>query len=102
MRVKCDSCNKRFEFKNPKKRKLTDKVSEIYFECPNCEEEFHSYYENEKVRKLMKENKQLQNKLKENITKAKFDSLMEEIKYNKRKIYKEQKILKTKKFSKFT
>lgn len=96
MFVKCDSCNVRFEFENPKKRKLTDQVSEIYFECPNCGEKFHSYYENEKVRNLMDENKKLQNKLKRDITKAKFDSLMDKIRYNKRKINKEQKSIKNK------
>jgi len=90
MFVKCDSCNIKFEFKNPKKRKLTDQISEIYFECPNCGEEFHSYYENEKVRELMTDNRKLQNKLKQDITKSKFDSLMEKIKYNKRRIDKEQ------------
>jgi len=94
MFVKCDSCNIKFEFKNPKKRKLTDKVSEIYFECPNCREKFHSYYENEKVRELMEENRKLQNELKKYITKAKFESLMKKIKYNKRKIDNEQKKIK--------
>lgn len=95
MFVKCDSCNKRFEFKNPKKRKLTDQISEIYFECPNCGDEFHSYYENEKVRGLIEKNMELQNELKQDITKAKFDSLMGKIKYNKRKIDKEQKFIKS-------
>jgi|GEM_PF-2733694 len=94
MFVKCDSCNIKFEFKNPKKRKLTDQVSEIYFECPNCGEKFHSYYENEKVRKLIGKNKELQNKLKADITQAKYESLMKKVKYNKRKIGKEQKRIK--------
>lgn len=93
MFVKCDSCNVRFKFKNPKKRKLTDQVSEIYFECSNCGEEFHSYYENEKVKELMKENRKLQSELKKNITKAKFESLMGKIKYNKKKINKEQRTI---------
>ena len=44
MFVKCDSCNIKFEFKNPKKRKLTDQVSEIYFECPNCGEKIPYKY----------------------------------------------------------
>lgn len=94
MFAKCDSCRKKLKFEKPKKRKLNDQVSEIYFECPNCGEEFHSYYENKKVRELMKENRELQNELKQDITKAKFDSVMEKIKYNKRKINREQENIK--------
>jgi len=96
MFVKCDSCSKKFKFKNPKKRKINDQISEIYFECPNCGEEFHSYYENEKVRELMIDSRKLQNKLKQDITKSKFDSLIEKIKYNKKRIDKEQKFIEKK------
>jgi DNA-directed RNA polymerase subunit RPC12/RpoP len=86
MKVKCDECNHYFEFK-PQRRDVKEGIVEVYIECPNCNEEYHSYYANERVKKLMQENAKLQKQARKN-------GKMTEIRENKDKIKEEQEKIK--------
>lgn len=63
----CDSCGKKFAVKSPKKKIHKDGLEGnlviYYISCPHCEKKFVSFVENEKIKKMIKENKFLRKKL---------------------------------------
>lgn len=57
MKVICDVCGHRFKMKKAKKvRRINEDIEEVYFECPHCETDYHSYYINDEIRDLILEN----------------------------------------------
>jgi len=61
--VICDKCMHHFNFVQPLRRRVksitSEKVIEIYFICPECKAEYHSYYETKETSRLMARNNAL-------------------------------------------
>jgi rubredoxin len=79
MKVKCDECNAEFEFKFPQSREINDKVTEIYFVCPECGAEYHSFYRTPEVDKLMWQNRCLTDRTLIRKNKEKIEKIQREI-----------------------
>ncbi|MBA2874322.1 hypothetical protein [Thermaerobacillus caldiproteolyticus] len=47
--VKCDHCANEFEI-NYQTRTIERDIQLAYFICPNCKQEYHSFYTNAKIR----------------------------------------------------
>lgn len=66
--IPCDNCKKKFVVKKPKKKIHSDgvegKLTIFYITCTHCKKKFVSFVENEKIRKMIKQNKILHNRLK--------------------------------------
>ena len=93
MKISCEQCNKSFELSenNFKRKNATKGITQVYLEYPNCKVEYHSYYENDKVIKLMKVNAELQ-KAARSSSRTYGTTLA--IKANKERIEKEQEKIK--------
>ena len=93
MKISCEQCNEDFELSKDrfKRKKVAKGITQVYLECPNCKAEYHSYYENDKVIKLMKVNAELQIAAR---SKSKTYATTLAIKANKEKIEKEQEKIK--------
>ena len=89
MQISCEQCWKKFELSEDrfKKKTVAKGITQIYLECPNCKTEYHSYYENDKVIKLMEANAELQ--IVSRNTSRTYGTMLA-IKANKEKIEKEQ------------
>lgn len=48
--VVCDKCNKDFKLE-PKVKKYSKGVEELYFRCPYCKKRYSSYFTDENIRK---------------------------------------------------
>lgn len=94
MKVKCERCKKRYELEEPKERNVTDEIIEVYFVCPHCDHEVHSFYKNQKVIRLMQENAKLQQEIRGPVDNEKYVKVMNQIKENKDKIIAEQEAIK--------
>lgn len=90
MKVKCDRCKKRYGLEEPDEREINDEVTEVYFVCPECGAEFHSFYKNSKVNKLIEKNKKHQNDLQDVDDDNKRNLILSKIRGNKHLIKKEQ------------
>ena len=89
MKISCEQCHKSFDLAEDrfKRKKVTKDIIQVYLECPECKAEYHSYYENNKVIKLMKINAELQIVARSS---SRTYGTMLAIKANKEKIEKEQ------------
>ena len=103
MQITCNKCEVEFELKKKlfKRRKIADGIEEIYLECPDCKAEYHSYYENEKVKEIMAKNKELQNELVNGTnlntrTTEQLQDIQDKIIENKKAIMREQNKIKKK------
>lgn len=82
-----EGCNKQFEVKEFKERKLKGGVREIYFKCTHCNKKYICFYTDREIRKLQtdlrnkrsntkrEEIEQLQQRIKEKMDKLKVEML---------------------------
>ena len=94
MKVKCERCKKRYDFVEPQERKINDDVTEVYFVCPHCDHEVHSFYKNDKIIRLMQENAKLQQVIQGPVNDDKYEETMKQIRANKQKVIDEQEVIK--------
>lgn len=52
--IQCDNCNALFEPQKPKRKVLTGLAYEFYWNCPECNHKYISYYTNQKIRRDIK------------------------------------------------
>ncbi|MGX5426940.1 hypothetical protein [Bacillus cereus] len=62
-KVICKQCEREFEIKEIKSKRITDNIEEYYFECSECSVEQHCFYADKVVRKLMQHQKDLRSRL---------------------------------------
>ena len=93
MKVKCEKCKKRYELEKPKERNITDEIIEVYFICPLCDHEVHSFYKNKKAMRLMNKNGEYQKELKNTEDDNRRNLLLGKIRGNKFLIEKEQEVI---------
>lgn len=88
--VPCDNCKKKFVVKKPKVKTHKDAVEGIlkiyYIECKHCKKKFVSFVENEKIKTMVKNNKILQNDLRNAKDDNDYIKLLEESEKNLKKI----------------
>lgn len=53
MKVICDKCGFHFDVVELNIEKVKKDIERNYFRCPNCGEEYTSYYSNDKIRHLI-------------------------------------------------
>jgi len=88
--VPCDSCKKRFVVRKPKKKIHNDgiegRLTIYYIQCTNCKEKFVSFVESKKIKTMIKENKQLQNRLRTIKDDAEYVQALDEFEKNTSRI----------------
>lgn len=66
-RTFCDECNEMFEIKGLKNKRAGlhkgQRVSIKYFECPHCNAKYPYLYENNEIKKIMRQNAKLQERV---------------------------------------
>lgn len=59
MRIYCDRCGYGFRVKRFDRREIktkAERITQVFFFCPKCGEEYTTYYETERVKELMAAN----------------------------------------------
>lgn len=88
LKVTCNKCRGKFEI-NLLTRKIGELTS-IYFRCPLCKAEYHSYFENDKSLSLQQDinnlNQELKNPKLENWQRVKMLKNLHSLKVRKKKI----------------
>jgi len=90
MKVYCDNCDNQFEFKIHKK-KVAEGIFEYYTECPECKKQYHSYYENKKIKKIIDKNREISKTIKGYDTLEESAKILKKFQDNKKQIEAEQK-----------
>jgi len=86
IKVVCEKCTSTFFVRKPKKKLHKDGIEGTltiyYISCPDCKENFVSFVENEKIKKLVKDNQSLYRSLSTIKDTAEYDTTFKEFQKN--------------------
>ena len=93
MQVTCNDCFAEFEINDLKKTVLKNQIHKHYFNCPDCNHEYVSYYTDAKMRRDIKRNKKKRERYAQSKMIEESRRLLAEIRMNEKLLNKDKDAL---------